>query len=344
MKVAPSDPRVAARSEKRFIKPFEPLSELEEACAAIQMLVDTRTTSVHTLSPDEKLFVHREVFDRLSISLSLKSLGDALAKELDAVSIPRDAVEVAVWARENRGGFLQEAAVLRRFSPNEVPEDAHLLAFDGSRHDLFMSPDAGFEVVVTVFLARSIERNEDFRFRPFEIGTVLAEERFSVAAEAEVGGMQPKALDDAMRAHFGLPKGSWLYLNVLQDLHKAGSVVDSLEIYIDEEFLNSAAKLREAERQILESIWITNIFSQLVFEVSRSLIADEDWDGTESDSEVLRMLSTQLDASGQHFERNELIERLRDKPGAIAAALTADRELRSFAKLLEEVSSDVSDD
>ena len=203
----------AIRTEKRVVRPFAGLGEVEECLASTHLILNGEPVDQEAIVREASELVE----DRFVLALNVDN--EAVADAVQRMQIPEVDVGLAIIAT---GRSLKATAILLR-SPVLVPSAPAQVELDPARYPDIFGDLRGFDIRVCVVLLHDLQPQP---LRPYLAGTWLATRDFSVSARGDIlSAFNPLRLSPEVRDTLQLPDGTVTYLAINGD-----SVLDSTDL------------------------------------------------------------------------------------------------------------------
>ena len=126
----------------------------------------------------------------------------------------------------------------------------------------FQTPQGGCRIEVAVILAKQLRRASE---RPWRKGTWLGRAIFKVGTTKGGIGFTPKPMDDELRDHFNLPRGTLRYVDLPGTLDPSEGIFE-IDCYIDIDLLNDVQNNQKTDGALAFQY-------QIAIDVTRSLVS-----------------------------------------------------------------------
>jgi len=175
---------------------------------------------------------------------------------------------------------------------------------------------------------------EHLPFRPRRLGTILAQESFSITPSKIGQGLRPKPMTSDVITVHGLKKGSLLYVYAEGSLLDAETLDGVISVYLDEEIFNSLGVTRTPDSKLLQTILALDTLVQLVYLISAELNQNEGLEPDLDDSVVIMFMVDQLkQVLGKDAPPTDrVVQLLRNDPQRVAALLSGAKGIQSLLK------------
>ena len=253
---------MARSSERRALRPYEHLEDVQEA-------FDRITLSIGNEEPYEEgssvrlggnSFADEHIYVNLAAdSNAFGQLAKVLLETAQKLGIPAEQLELLAVTS---GPFTRLSDVIWAFPLSEIKENDRLQRIVAPAHPRWpstLNPGKGFFVDIYCVLRQDIERRP---LRPSRKGTWLAHAGFKISTDQDTSSFETLALTDAVRKQHDLVgKNIVKYSHIDANPIEPGSQESDIVLYVDQEILN---KLVAHENTVGASIWQKQLFLDIV--------------------------------------------------------------------------------
>ncbi len=315
-------------SESPAIRNYYGLEGLEELLHKSQLRINLGFGTIQMLGSGERVSLMPSEMRTVGLSLCLSCEVSEFEVAASLANLKMSDVDLVVIA-EN--GFLKDRRVLVQHHLHELKETIEIIAHNRIREDVLRDKKHGFTVRVYLVLNKDIEH---LPFRPRRLGTILAQESFSISPSKIGQGLRPKPMTSDVIAAHGLKKGSLLYVDAEGSLLDAETLDDAISVYIDEDIFNSLGVTRTPDSKLLQTIFALDTLVQLAYLVSAEL---NDLEGIGPELEESVVVVFMFEQLQQILGKNALsaervVHLLKSDPQKIAALLSGARGVQSSLK------------
>ena len=212
----------AVRSEKRVVRPFSGLGDVDKCLDHTRLVLNGEVVEEASLIRDSTELSE----DQIAIQLRVDT--DLIAAAVERMKIPDVDVGFAVVA----SGKSLKASTVMYSSPILTASVPEVIALSNTEHPLIFGDLKGFDVRVCIVLRHDLQPRP---LTPYLAGTWLAARDFSVSARSDVlSGFNPQRLTAEVREDLELPAGTQTYLAITVDsVLEAASLAEVTAFYID---------------------------------------------------------------------------------------------------------------
>jgi hypothetical protein len=315
-------------TESPAIRNYNGLEGLEELLHNAQLRINLGYGTVQMLQSGERISLMPSEIRTVGLSLCLNCEVSEFNAAAALASLKLTEIDLVVIA-EN--GFLKDRQVLLQRHLGQLEETIEIVAHNKIRDHVLRDKKHGFTVRTYLVLNKDIEH---LPFRPRRLGTILAQESFSISPSKIGQGLRPKPMTSDVISVHGLKKGSLLYVYAEGSLLDAETLDDAISVYIDEDIFNSLGVTRTSDSKLLQTIFALDTLVQLAYLVSAELNDQEGIGPDLEDSVVVVFIFEQLQQIlGKNVLNAErVVHLLKSDPQKIAALLSGARGVQSSLK------------
>lgn len=315
-------------TESPTIRNYNGLGGLEELLHNVQLRVNLGYGTVQMLASGERVSLMPSEIRTIGLSLCLNCQNSEFKTAASLANLQLSEIDLVVIA-EN--GFLKDRRVLVKRTLGDLEDVIEIIAHNKIREDVLLDKRHGFSVQTYLVLNKSIEH---LPFRPRRLGTILAQESFSIMPSRIGQGLRPKPMTSDVITDHGLKKGSLLYVYVEGSLLDAGTLDEVISVYLDEDIFNSLGVTRTPDSKLLQTILALDTLVQLAYQISAELNELESLGPDLDDSAVIVFMVDQLkQILGKDAPpADRVVQLLRSEPQKIAALLSGAKGIQSSLK------------
>lgn len=315
-------------TESPAIRNYNGLEGLEELLHNTQLRINLGYGSVQMLGSGERVSLMPSEIRTVGLSLCLQCEVSEFGTAVSLASLKLSEVDLVVIA-EN--GFLKDRYVLLQRHLDELDETIELVAHNRLREHALLDKKHGFTIQVYLVLNKEIEH---LPFRPRRLGTILAQESFSISPSKIGQGLRPKPMTSDVIALHELKKGSLLYVYAEGSLLDAETLDDAISVYIDEDIFNSLGVTRTPDSKLLQTIFAIDTLGQLAYLISGELNGLEGIRLELEESVVVVFMVEQLQKIlGKNvLSAERVVHLLKSEPQKVAALLSGAKGIQSSLK------------
>lgn len=308
----------AVRTEKRVVRPFGSLGEVEECLKSTHLILNGESVKEPTIVRE----VSELADDRFVLALNVDT--EAVADAVQRMQIPEVDVGLAVIAT---GRSLKATEILLR-APVLAPSVPARLDLDPARYPDIFSDLRGFDVRVCVVLLHDLQPQP---LRPYLAGTWLATRDFSVSAQGDIlSAFNPQKMTQEVRDSYALPGGTVTYLAVEGDsILESADLAECFSFFIDAALFdllhaNQLSPLGEALQVEFIIEFLMGALAEIVYDIDeRGMAGNESL--LDAEQPAAGLLLGVAERTG--YDASRLCEDLRRDPARVRAKLQSNLDL-----------------